>query len=108
MGEGGLKERAYDLGCRAMGREPSGRDSSGLPPPDDLPRGVPRGSAANLASIEGFSASASILDDQMSKRESLNTVRVRGIGGATGKALGALAVAGAVYGVIRLAKLVTD
>jgi hypothetical protein len=35
-------------------------------------------------------------------------VRVRGIGGVTGKALAISLVAGAVYGVVKLLDLVTD
>ena len=38
----------------------------------------------------------------------LSPVRVRGIGGVTGKALAISLVAGAVYGVVKLVDLVTD
>lgn len=44
----------------------------------------------------------------MTRSESLKTVRVQGIGGVTGKALALSLIGGAVYGVVKLARLVTD
>jgi hypothetical protein len=44
----------------------------------------------------------------VTRRESLKTVRVQGVGGVTGKALALSLVAGAVYGVVKLVDLVTD
>ena len=40
--------------------------------------------------------------------ESLKARRVQGIGGVTGKAVALSLVAGALYGVVKLADLVTD
>jgi hypothetical protein len=40
--------------------------------------------------------------------EVLNTSRVQGVGGFTGKALALTIIGGAVYGVIKLVDLVTD
>jgi hypothetical protein len=44
----------------------------------------------------------------VTRRESLKTVRVQGVGGVTGKAIALSFVAGAVYGVVKLVRLVTD